>query len=126
MSTCPDNVLLVNLQLNAHIGAGWQSLTKPAGQAIAFTRIRVIATDPEIGRTSNEGCLPALAQIRLARSSRVIEQADIRVSYLAVQLGSIAVGREVNYMAAVRNCLPDQSLRLRTIGLVIVLSLICI
>src|SRR5689334_4487885 len=48
MSTCSDNVLLVDLQLDAHVGAGRQSPTKPGGQAIAFSRIRVIAADGEI------------------------------------------------------------------------------
>ena len=122
MSTCPDNVLLVDLQLDAHVGAGRQTPTKPGGQAIAFSRIRVIAADGEIGRTSFEGCLPALAQIRLARSSRVIEQADIGVSYLAVQLGRKAVGREVDHQAVVRDRLPDKTLGLRAIRLVIVLQ----
>ena len=80
MSTCSDNVLLVDLQLDAHVGAGRQSPTKPGGQAIAFPCIRIIAADGEVGRTSIEGYLPALAQIRLTRSSRVIEQPDIGVS----------------------------------------------
>ena len=61
--------------------------TKPGGQTIAFTSIRVIAADGEIGRTSFERCFPALAQIPLALSSRVIEQSDIGVSDLAVELG---------------------------------------
>jgi hypothetical protein len=39
--------------------------TKPGGQTIAFTSIRVIAADGEIGRTSFERCFPALAQIPL-------------------------------------------------------------
>ncbi len=101
MSTRPDNVLLVDLELDAHVGAGRQTPAKPGGQAIAFSRIRVIAPDGEIERTSLERCLPALAQIRLARSSRVIEQADIGVSYLAVQLGRKAVGREMDHQAVV-------------------------
>ena len=47
---------------------------------------------------------------------------DIHVSYLAVQFGSKAVGRQVDYLAAVRDGLPDQPLRLRTIRLVVVLQ----
>jgi hypothetical protein len=39
MSTCFDNVLLVNLQLDAHVGARRQTPTKPGGQAVAFSRI---------------------------------------------------------------------------------------
>ena len=92
MSACPDNVFLVDLKLDPHIDIRWQPPPKPVGQAITFTHIRVIATDAEIGRASLESCLPTLAQIRLARSSRVIEQADIGVSYIAVQLGSKTVG----------------------------------
>src|SRR5450631_1577712 len=107
MPACPDNVFLVDLQFNAHISAGWQSLTKPGSQAIAFTCIRVIATDLEIGRASLEGGFPALAQLRLARPGRVIEQADIGVSYLTVQLGSKTVGREVDHQAVVRDFLSD-------------------
>ena len=38
-----------------------------------------------------ERCFPALAQIPLALSSRVIEQSDIVVSYLAVELGRQAL-----------------------------------
>ena len=48
MSTCRDNVLLVDLQLDTYVRAGRQSPTKPGGQAIAFSRIRVIAADGEI------------------------------------------------------------------------------
>src|ERR1700730_8115757 len=115
MSTCPDNVLLVNLQLNAHVGAGRQTPTKPGGQAIAFSRIRVIAADSETWRASLEVCLPALAQIRLVPSSRVIKQADIGGSYFAVQLGRKAVGREVDRQAMVRDRLPDKTLGLRAV-----------
>jgi hypothetical protein len=52
MSTCRENVLLVDLQLDFHVGAGRQMPTKPGGQTIAFTSIRVIEADGEIGRTS--------------------------------------------------------------------------
>ena len=92
MSTCPDNVLLVDLQLNTQVGVGGKTPSQPGGQAIVFARIRVVAPDREAGRTNVEGCLPALTQIRLTRSSRVIEQADIGLSYLSVQLGCKAVG----------------------------------
>src|SRR4029450_11265719 len=92
------------------------------GQAIAFARIRVIAADGEIGRTNFKGCLPALAQIRLARSSRIIEQTDIGVSYLAVQLGRKTVGREVDHQVVVCDRLRDKTLGLRAIRLVIVLQ----
>ena len=65
--------------------------TKPGSQTIAFTSVRIIAADIEIGRTSFERCFPALAQIPLVLSSRVIEQSDIGVSYLAVELGRQAL-----------------------------------
>jgi hypothetical protein len=94
--------------------------TKPGGQTMAFTSIRVIAADGEILHTSFERCLPALAQIPL--SSRVIEQSDIGVSYLAVELGRKAVGREVDHEPVVRDRLPDQTLGLSAIRLVIMLQ----
>ena len=116
-------MLLVNFQLDAHVGAGRQTPTKPGGQAIAFSRIRIIAPDGEIERTSLEGCLPERAQIRLARSSRVIEEADIGGAYLAVQLGRKAVGREMGSPGrGPRDRRLDKTLGLGAIRLVIVLQ----
>ncbi len=95
ISGSSDELGLVYLELDPEVTCGRELASEAGCKAIAIAAVRVIAADPKLRFHGFERLLPSRTHLLLEFASRIVQQANVRVSHFAVERRCEAVHPDV-------------------------------